>query len=1001
MKNRIRTNALRSIRRAFPRFLSLLVMSMLGVFAFSGLQATAPDMRTTLDCYLDKYHLYDLRVVSDLGLTDADASAFRALQDVDAAECGYSRDIAISTDSGETVLRVYSMPERIHVPELLRGRFPAAANEIAVEENYLRDNGLSLGDTVPLGGEGFACPEAVIVGTADTPLYFNNTDLSQDRGSTTIGTGTVDYYAYALPECFDAEAYSCIYLTVSGADAKLTGSDEYCALVERARSELEAIREERQDARYQQVFTEVSGEIDDRERDMNAELADAKAELDDAKTQLDDALAELTDAEATLSDAQQLLRSSREELDSGWSACRAALAEAHLAETEIEPALSALESSTAQLHEALAALPQEAPQYAALSAKLNEAEAGLESLRQLKSSLYRLYAGEAEYAAKQAEYTDGLAEYEENRSLYADKLSEYDASLAEYEDAEADGRSAIDDARAELAELKHPTIYLFDRTDDSTYSDYLDDAASVANLSKIFPAVFFAVAVLVSLISMNRMVEEERGEIGALKSLGFGNGRIMAKYVIFSLSATVVGGIIGAALGLTILPSMIFGIYGILFDVPGLTLGLNPVSTLIGFLITVVCVCGTSVFTAWRELRSKPAELLRPKAPKSGRRVFLEHIGFLWKRMSFSRKVTVRNLFRYRKRVIVTVGGIAGCAALMLCGFGLKDSITDIATEQGDGIYLYDATAYVNEPDDAAERMRSASGITAFYPTRQIAVTVEDIETSLFVAEDADSLSEINRMPDVEDGADLLPKPGEVIITEKLSAMTGLRVGDTVVMMTDADHREYRFPISGVAVNYVGNYVYADAETFTAAGGDFDPNVFYMMLDENTDHDALSKQLLSDDGILSVSYKSDLMDNVDHMLDSLNSVVLILIVLAALLAFVVLYNLSNININERKREIATLKVLGFHDTEVDAYITRETVILTALGIVLGLVFGYFLTNAVVSTVEIESCRFIHRIKPLSYLWSAVFSSLFTLIVNFITHFKLRKIDMIESLKSVE
>ena len=465
MKDRIQTNALRSIRRAFPRFLSLLVMSMLSVFAFSGLQATAPDMRATLDCYLDQYRLYDLRIVSDLRLTDADANVFQALQGVDDAECGYSEDVAVGTDHGETVLRVYSMPNRINVLELLSGRYPAAANEIMVEENYLRDNGLSLGDIIPLGGEGFVCPEAVIVGTADTALYFNNTDLSQDRGSTTIGTGTVDYYAYALPACFDAEAYSCIYLTVSGADAELTGSEEYCALVEGVRSELEEIREERQDARYQQIFDEASGEIDDREREMNDELADAKAELDDAKAQLDDALAELTDAEATLSDAEQQLRNSREELDNGWSACRAALAEANLTEEKLEPTITALGSSAKQLREALAMLPKEAPQYAALSARLDEAEAGLEALRRLRSSLSQLNAGEAEYTEKQAAYADGLAEYEENRLLYADKLADYNSALSEYEETEAEGRSAIEDARAELAKLKHPTIYLFDRTD--------------------------------------------------------------------------------------------------------------------------------------------------------------------------------------------------------------------------------------------------------------------------------------------------------------------------------------------------------------------------------------------------------------------------------------------------------------------------------------------------------------------------------------------------------
>ena len=1000
MKDRILTNTLRSIKRAFPRFLSLLVMSMLGVFAFSGLQATAPDMRTTLDRYLDRYRLYDLRVVSDMGLTDSDADAFRTLEGADAVECGYSKDVAISSAGGETVLRVYSMPERINEVTLLSGRFPAAAGEIVVEEHYLRDNGLSLGAAVPLGDEGFVCPEAVIVGTADTVLYFNNAELSQDRGSTVIGTGTVDYFAYALPSCFDAEAYSCIYLTVSGADTELTGSEKYCALIENVRSELELLREDRQNARYQQIFTDADGEISDRERELDDELRDAQAELDDARTELDDALAELTDAEAVLSDAEEQLRLSRETLDSGWSACRAALAEAQLTESELDPAAEKARSASAQLRAALAMLPENAPQRGALSEQLLAAESALDALTQLKDSLFRLRSGEAAYAEKQSEYLDGLSACQDSRALYEEGLADYASALEDYAAAEAEGRSAIADARAELAELKHPTIYLYDRTDDSTYSDYLDDADSVSNLSKIFPAVFFAVAVLVSLISMNRMVEEERGEIGALKSLGFGNGRIMAKYVIFSLSATVLGGAVGAALGLTILPSMIFGIYGILFDVPDLVLSLNLRSTLIGFLITVVCVCGTSVYTAWKELRSKPAELLRPKAPKSGRRVFLERIGFLWKRLRFSQKVTVRNLFRYRKRVIVTVGGIAGCTALMLCGFGLRDSITDIAKEQGDGIYLYDATVYVSEPDEETERLFASPGIACFYRTRQMSAAADGIDVTLFVAEDAASLSGINRMADTADGSELQPQPGTVIITEKFSALTGLQTGDTVTV-TDADNREYRFPISGVAVNYVGHCVYADADTFEAAGGEFSPNVFFLKLDGDADRTALSKKLLSDEHTLSVGYKSDLMENVDNMLSSLNSVVLILIVLAALLAFVVLYNLSNININERKREIATLKVLGFYDSEVDAYITKETVILTALGIVLGLVFGYFLTNAVVSTVEIESCRFIHLIKPVSYLFSAVLSALFTLIVNFITHFKLKKIDMIESLKSVE
>ena len=999
MKDRILTNTARSVKRSFPRFLSLLVMSMLGVFAFAGLQATAPDMRRTLDRYLDRGCLYDLRIVSDMGLTDDDVGVFAALEGVDRVEPGFLHDTVIGTGSGETVLRVYSLPDKINVLTLLRGKLPASENEVVTEENYLRDLGLSLGDRIPLG-DGFTVSEAVIVGTVDTPLYFNNTDLSQDRGSTTAGTGTVGYYAYALPEAFDAEVYSCVYLTVSGAEKELTGSKKYLALTDAVREKLDAIREERQNARYTSILADANEKIDKSENELNDGLKEAEDELEKAKSELDDALSGLNDAEKTLSEASETLASSRKTLDDGWAAFRSALSGAGMDEDGIVPAIAGLEAAMPGLKAALEQLPEGSPQYAELFARCTAAEQTLASLRRLEETASLLKSGEEEYEKKQSELETGKKELAAKRAEYEDGLSEYEKALAEYESEKADGLSAIADARAELADLKCPTVYIFDRTDDATYSDYLDDADSVANLSKIFPSIFFAVAVLVSLISMNRMVEEERGEIGALKSLGFGNGRIMAKYLIFSLSATIVGGAVGAALGLTILPTMITGIYGILFDVPGLILGLNPVTTLIGFFITVLCVSGTSVYTAWKELRAGPAELLRPKAPKSGKRVFLEKIGPLWERLRFSEKVTVRNLFRYRKRVIVTVGGIAGCTALMLCGFGLRDAITDIGTEQGDGIYRFDATVYVSSPDEKTEELFSGDGITAFYPTRQIAGTVDGVDTTLFIAKDPASLPEINRLRDNGGGPDLIPAPGTVIITEKLASMAGLSVGDTVTL-TDADNKSYRFPILGIAVNYVGHYLYVDADTASAEGISFDPNVYYLKLRDGTPHDDLSRRLLSDNHVLSVGYKTDLMDNINRMLRSLNSVVLILIVLAALLAFTVLYNLSNINVNERKREIATLKVLGFHDREVDAYITKETVILTAIGIALGLGFGYFLTNAVVSTVEIESCRFIHRIKPLSYLFSAVFSALFTLIVNLLTHFKLLSIDMIESLKSVE
>jgi putative ABC transport system permease protein len=485
-----------------------------------------------------------------------------------------------------------------------------------------------------------------------------------------------------------------------------------------------------------------------------------------------------------------------------------------------------------------------------------------------------------------------------------------------------------------------------------------------------------------------------------LKSLGFSNAKIMIKYLIFSLLAIAIGGIIGSALGLILLPTIIFNIYKILFNVPNLVLGLNLKSTLLGFIITVVCVCGTTILTVYKVLKEKPSELMRPKTPKAGKRVFLENIKILWNNIKFSQKVTIRNLFRYKKRVIVTVVGIAGCTALMLCGFGIRDAITDIATMQFNNIFKFDGTVYLSEVNENYDKIFDTDDITSVTNTQRINAKVNDINSYIFVAENDENLSNIVNLEDLETGKKVDLETGKVIITGKLSELTGLNVGDKIEIL-DVNNNLYQYEISGVVKNYIEHYIYIDQKTYEQSGKEYKPNIIYINTKESANQENLVTKLLENDEVLNVTFKDSLIQNVDNMLKSLNSVVIILIILAAMLSFVVLYNLSNININERKREIATLKVLGFYDKEVDDYITKENIILTAIGIVIGLVLGYFLTKAVIATVEIEKCRFIYKIKLLSYLYSTILSIIFTLIVNFITHFKLIKINMIDSLKSVE
>ncbi len=853
MKNRIITNTNRTIKKSVSRFVSLLIMSMLGVLVFTGLQATSPDMIKTLDNYLDKYNNYDLKIMSDMGLVDDDISALKNIKGVDEVEGAYFQDVIIKLDDGDdTVLNVSSIPKKINKIKLIKGRMPQNKNEIVVEENFITKNDLSIGDYIYIDSDVFLEKQVKIVGTVKSSLYYNNADLSQDRGTTSIGTGKINYYSYVLEDNFNQEYYNYIYLTVKNAKGLITSTDEYVKLIDDVNEKISDIKEEREDLRYRKIYNDASLEISKKESELNSKLA-----------------------------------------------------------------------------------------------------------------LLQSYGNLEEY-----EVTKHIVEQE------------------------------IANSKKTLEEINKPTWYIYDREDEKTYSDYINDANSIANLSKIFPLVFFAVAVLVSLISMNRMVLEDRGEIGTLKSLGFSNFMIMIKYFVFSLIATVVGGILGSIIGLTFLPTVIFNIYQILFDVPDLVLGLNLKSTLLGFFISVICVCGTTIFTAYKVLKEKPSELMRPKAPKSGKRVFLENIKFIWNNIKFSRKVTIRNLFRYKKRVIVTVVGVAGCTALMLCGFGIKDAIVDIASKQFDHISKFDGTVYMNKIDQNYKEIFNNDNIKSAVKSQRMDAKVDGIDSYIFVTDNSHDLSKLITLEDEKTGKLKNLESGKVIITEKLSKLTGVKSGDKINIV-DVKNKKHEYEVSSVVKNYIGHYIYMDKDTFINSGEEYIPNVVYINTKKKTNQEQLSRELLKNSEVLNVQFKDSLIKSVDDMLGSLDSVVRILILLASALSFVVLYNLSNINIHERKREIATLKVLGFYDKEVDDYITKENILLTVIGISIGLVCGYFLTKAVISTVEIESCRFIFNIKLKSYIYSTLISFIFTLIVNFTTHFKLKKIDMIDSLKSVE
>lgn len=501
---------------------------------------------------------------------------------------------------------------------------------------------------------------------------------------------------------------------------------------------------------------------------------------------------------------------------------------------------------------------------------------------------------------------------------------------------------------------------------------------------------------------MNRMVEDDRLMLGTFKSLGFSNNQILFKYMLFALLATLIGGILGVGLGVVIIPSMINSIYRILFDLPKFYINLNFKDSLIGFIIAVICIGGATLFTFVKELKAKPAELLRPKAPKPGKRILLEKWHAVWNKIKFSNKITIRNISRYKKRVIVTTLGIAGCCALMLCGFGIRDSISDIPEKQFGYVTSQDATVYFsNISKKEADNLLVQDEIVSHSNVSLINGEIGQYDITINVLENG--YEEFQHFYDVKTKENLSLNDNEVFISDKLAQLLSLSKGDKIEF-NDNNYNNYSFTIASVVENYIYHYVYMTESTYKqVTNEEMIVNTAYIKLKNlnEEEKEIFQKKLLNNEEILNVTFVQDAIDSADDMLQSLNKVVIILIVLAALLSFIVLYNLSNINIHERKREIATLKVLGFYPKEVDHYITQENIILTIIGIIIGFIFGYFLTNIVVSTVEIEYVRFIHKINFLSFVYASLLSILFTLIVNLITHFSLEKIDMIESLKSVE
>ena len=901
-------SVLRSIRGSLGRYLAILAIIALGVGFFAGLRVTEPSILKTADAYIDELNLYDFRLVSTLGFTDEDVAAFSELKGVEVARGSVSADfIYVAEDGSEAVRHAHMLTEGVNGLDLVSGRLPESADECVLDAKYADES--KLGTKIVLSDSNsretldtFAYDEYTVVGFCDAVTYMNF-----ERGSTSLGNGSVSSYIYLLPEGFSTEYYTEIFLTIPSAGEAC--SDEYEAAVDKMQESVEALLEERAELRYQKIYGDAQAEIDDAQAELDEkqqELADAQAETDKAQAELDGKKQELAAMQAMLAGDPAMLESAQAEIDS--------------AQKELDDA--------------------------------------------------------------RVEIADGQAEID-------------------------DAQKELDEARAELADIEPATVYTLDRTSNIGYASLSNDTAIVSGVAKVFPLFFFLVAALVCITTMTRMVSEQRTENGVLKALGYGSGTIAGQYLFYAGSASVVGCVIGFLLGSRYLPMALWQVYRIMYSIR------RPIAFVLDWklfalctALYLLCALGATWLVCHRDLRESSAQLIRPKAPTPGKRVFLERIGFLWKHIRFLHKVSIRNILRYKKRMFMMIVGIGGCTALLLTGFGIRDTIQPVVDRQYNEIERFDASVSFLDTADAAvqaEFTEQTADVTegiAFLHTQNVDAATENgnrsINLVVFTDEPLDFVS-------LHDGKTPIafPKTGEAVLNDRFASENGIAVGDTVELICD-DYKTLTVTVSAIFDNYIYDYIYVSADTCEAQWGQAPGcNTAYVNFAEGQDANAAGAVLLSANHVSHVMLTADMRTRVGSMLESLDYIVLIVLVCAGALAFIVLYNLTNITITERTREIATLKVLGFYQREQNSYVFRENIVLTGISALCGIPMGIALLHYVMAQIKISTIYFGCRLAWESYLLAVLITFAFTFIVDLVLTFKTRHINMAEAMKAIE
>ena len=1067
-KTALHKDIYRTITGTLPRFLSIFFIVVLGVAFYAGIRVTQKDMHITADHQFDDSRLMDVKVMGTLGISKDNLGSLRKLSKVQDVEGSYSTDV-ISRKQGsdeEYAIKVMGKTKKLNHITIADGRLPKKQGECLVDEWYASQHGLKTGDTLVLSsGTDDNLKDTLndttykITGIGRSAEY-----LSRSRGSTTIGTGTLSGFIVVEKSEFSSDIYTEVYLTAKGAKEERAYSDDYKDKVKELENEIKGVSRSENEKRLKEIQKEAEDKIAKKEKRLKKEqkkvykkldqaekkIKDSRQKIKDSKAKLEENKKEITNGEQQINSAKiqyqsgskqiqsarkQLktqkqtletkskelksqeikLKTQKQKLKQQEQQIQGALQAGMISQEEAKASMEQINVAKAQISTAKNKIKTGKKQISQARAKIFKAEKTLDQKSsQLKTAKQTIESNEAKLVFARKQITSGEAEISKSEKKLISGWKKLKKSRKKADKKFKEAKQKIKDARQDIKDIKRGKWYVLNREKTQSYVEYGQEADRIAALGKVVPVIFFLVAALVSLTAMTRMVEEQRTQIGMMKALGYSGVNIALKYVVYALAATVSGSILGAVIGEKLLPWIIINAYKMMYT------GLGDVYTPLeleysvmaaGLAVGVVVLAVLSA--CYKELREKPAQLMRPVAPKEGKRILLERISFLWKRLSFIWKATMRNLFRYKKRFFMTIFGIGGCMALLLLGFGIKDSISAISKNQYGEVITYDFSVTYKDgiqntkKEEFVNWSKKQDDMTDLMEVSESAVTIhangEKQDATMILPISKENFDGYINLQDRKSKEKYKLGDEGIILTEKAASLLGVSKGDTITIKKSGE-RSVKTKISQITENYLQHKVYMTPKLYEKLYKEKVQTTGIYCIQKNISKKKMQdngKKLLAREEVSALHFSSDDAKAMSDMVNNLNIVVVVLIVSAGLLAFVVLYNLNNINISERRMELATIKVLGFYDGEVGAYVYRENILLTILGTIAGVILGIFLHKYVILTTEVDLIMFGREIYLPSYVYSILLTIAFSILVNFFMYFQLKKIDMVESLKSTE